>query len=572
MVVDHTRCVLFSFLKKILILKMYTSGQPTPRLVVKADGSFLHFDFDRKFTPEEIELNREANPKLSTSVDAYSIYPNTPFRDWKPKLATYDANSDYKTYFSVMPTIPPSQSNIPKCKKLAGFVSSTCKDMPECRKQDDYTSLKKKHDDFMMCRNLRAIQANSNCELTNGWVDPYESKGVDKQNHTLAIKVDAEKALRCRKFGARRLLKDRENMFRLRLFMENFKLQFKDAFKGTKYNIKKLFFAYFLENTIGSVDGLEVPAEKLKMYFVSRKKGEKIFSIASFAFTKKHKENMTSLLQEIKRQDRLMAPEKASDDTYYNPDHLKYNHLPEDEVYPAEYEDGDEDVGDEVTSPPAAAAAGGVPIQEGSDLESDGSDIESDSEETSSTQSDTIEENLRKVKGLESHKENLDKKAKTGKLIASIMNSSLAASFKFTKKDLSTLFETKNDEQFIYDYLSHILKIRDEHHIDILKAYEKLKESLAKEEEEIKKKQESIAKQKAAMDKAFLSAIKKTKEQAAKKAEEDAKKAAEKAAEDAKKAAEDAKKKSRHKKGGVKYKSKKRIPKALRKMSRKKKY
>lgn len=289
-----------------------------------ADGTF---DLNRDFTQQEIASEKLINPKLEENVDAYSTYQGS-YRDWAKKLTVYSNKSDYNQYYEIMP--PKNDKQL--CNQLAIQIQENCKKNIDCEAKDSYDTLHQKHDAFMNCRNLRAIQQNSKCKYKYGWVDPYESRNSEDGNHTKAIKVDAEKALQCVGFGDRALIKERKKSIKLRHFMEQFKERFIEAFKGSKYNKKLLFKSYFLDEDMKV--SMPVPAVNLKKYFARRVKGDTYFSYDSIAFTKKHKTNIESLLDEIKRQDQLKSIPKMDDDNYYVVAFLKYNDENEAEELP----------------------------------------------------------------------------------------------------------------------------------------------------------------------------------------------------------------------------------------------
>lgn len=102
-------------------------------------------------------------------------------------------NGDQRRAASVEKDGSPLENN--SCRSKRAFIYDYChRDEKVCTEKDNDENLRKKHNRWMTCRNIRAEFQNSNCRIDSEspkWVDPSD------RGHIERIKVSAKEAKNC---------------------------------------------------------------------------------------------------------------------------------------------------------------------------------------------------------------------------------------------------------------------------------------------------------------------------------------------------------------------------------------
>jgi hypothetical protein len=126
-------------------------------------------------------------------VEVEDMYPNQPEfspKNWIKKLISYSGNVEEKEY-NVIDAFQPTY-NKDACQKLTALKKKSCKQKyrQSCIGETDKDTLRNRHNEFMMCRNIRALETNSHCKATNGmysnqepWFNPDDYGHLIEINH-----------------------------------------------------------------------------------------------------------------------------------------------------------------------------------------------------------------------------------------------------------------------------------------------------------------------------------------------------------------------------------------------------
>ena len=145
------------------------------------------------------------NTRIADAYMTYNPVIRPPGKNWVEKTTyipigsdpalsnSHSYNGDQRRAASVERNGSPLENN--PCRVKRGFIYEYChRDEKVCTEKDNDENLRKKHNRWMTCRNVRAEFQNSNCRIDSEspeWVDPSD------RGHIERIKVSAKEAKNC---------------------------------------------------------------------------------------------------------------------------------------------------------------------------------------------------------------------------------------------------------------------------------------------------------------------------------------------------------------------------------------
>ena len=110
------------------------------------------------------------------------FYIHGPKHGWEQPLSKISINEEHKELSKYIPALTPrlpkeNYKRIKSCAILMKEKFKFCKSKPtdSCEKSDTSENLKKKHNDIMKCRNIRALENHANCDsYGKGWLEPND--------------------------------------------------------------------------------------------------------------------------------------------------------------------------------------------------------------------------------------------------------------------------------------------------------------------------------------------------------------------------------------------------------------